>query len=296
MFHPRGRRRLRTRGQAIVELALIMPIMLLLVATASDLGRLFHTKIVVSNAARAGALEAGRNPTSYVPGGVCDTNVNRITCAIVAESTGSLLSVSPADISVACDPDPCAEAFGNVVRVTVSTQFGLITPFLGTFFGGQSFGVTSTATAQIAVEPIITPSAAPGPTSAPTPTPEPTLTPTPEPTIDPTATSSPEPTSSLEPAPTPTPVCFKPYADFSWSPYSGKKKKITFTFTNLSQTYPGPECTLTYSWNFGDGTGVSPVQDPSHIYQSQGTYTVTLVISTFGEQQDIVSKQITVTP
>ena len=62
--HPRD----RSRGQTIVELALILPIMLLLLATAADLGRMFHTRIVIANAARAGALEAGRHPTSYQAG------------------------------------------------------------------------------------------------------------------------------------------------------------------------------------------------------------------------------------
>lgn len=34
-----------------------------------------------------------------------------------------------------------------------------------------------------------------------------------------------------------------------------------------------------YSWNFGDGTPISTVQNPSHIFESPGTYTVVLAVT-----------------
>ena len=58
----------RSRGQAIVELALILPVMLILVAGAIDLGRVFYSTITLANAAREGALEASADPTRSVPG------------------------------------------------------------------------------------------------------------------------------------------------------------------------------------------------------------------------------------
>lgn len=279
-----------SRGQTIVELALILPVLLLLLSTASDLGRMFHSRIVIANAARAGALEAARNPTSYVADAVCDAQVNRIMCAIVAESTGSLLNVTPADVDVACVPDPCVESLGNVIRVTVHGTFSLITPFLDNFFGGQTIALSSTATAQIAVQPNITSASA-----TPTPTPSPTPTPMPTATVDPLATPTPTPTPS--PTPSPTPVCFPPTASFDVTPTTGKKKRDTFYFTDWSTTTAA--CPLTWSWNFGDGAGsssTSTLQDPTHIYQAQGTrYTVTLVVSNAGGS-DTYSRDVTVTP
>jgi hypothetical protein len=61
-----------------------------------------------------------------------------------------------------------------------------------------------------------------------------------------------------------------PSANFSES-ISGN----TATFTNSSSSI---NSTLNYSWDFGDGT-TSSVQNPSHTYATNGTYTVTLIAS-----------------
>jgi len=42
----------RSRGQSIVELAISSPVVLLLLAAAIDLGRLFYSQITIANAAR----------------------------------------------------------------------------------------------------------------------------------------------------------------------------------------------------------------------------------------------------
>lgn len=268
--------------------------MLLLLATAGDLGRLFHSRIVISNASRAGALEAARHPTSYVAGQACNALTNRIMCAVRTESTGSFVDITPADVSVLCVPAPCAEALGNVIRVSVDAEFQLITPLLGAFFGGQTIFLSSTASAQIAVHPVIAaPASSATPSPTPTPTPSPTPTPTPGPTPDPSAPPTPTPTPA--PTPTPSPVCFPPSADFTFSPATGKKKVTDFVFTDLSTS--GPLCPLVWSWNFGDGAGdsTSTLQNPVHQYQAKGTYTITLVVSNGGGSA-VRSRTVTVTP
>ncbi|MBK8140529.1 MAG: PKD domain-containing protein [Chitinophagaceae bacterium] len=37
-----------------------------------------------------------------------------------------------------------------------------------------------------------------------------------------------------------------------------------------------PELVTGWSWNFGDGSPISTVQNPTHIFSTAGTYTVTL--------------------
>src|SRR5207302_9218043 len=51
------------RGQAIVETALLLPLLMLLVMGSADLGRVFYYSIAVTNAAR----EAARQGTYYNP-------------------------------------------------------------------------------------------------------------------------------------------------------------------------------------------------------------------------------------
>src|SRR5204863_321056 len=52
-----------------------------------------------------------------------------------------------------------------------------------------------------------------------------------------------------------------------------------------------------YSWNFGDGTPTSTLQNPSHTYAAGGSYTVTLqVTDNQGAQSALASQNITVTP
>jgi Flp pilus assembly protein TadG len=47
--------RRRDRGAAAVEMAIVLPLLLLVVAGIADLGRAFYYQIVISNAAREGA-------------------------------------------------------------------------------------------------------------------------------------------------------------------------------------------------------------------------------------------------
>ncbi len=296
----------RSRGQAIVELALIMPVLIVLLAAGADLARLFHSQVAIESAARAGALEAADNPTSFTSGQACSTTTNRVMCAVLTEAKGSFLTVSPSDVSVTCYDDnvppvagPCVEALGNQVEVRVVGHFALMTPILAVFTGGTNVTFSQSASAQIAVHPnVAAPTAAPTATPTPAPTAGPTPTPTPAPTATPTGpvpTPAPTATPTSIPTPSPTPFCSPLYADFTFTPASGKKKKTDFDFTDLTTTTA--LCPLTWSWNFGDGAGdsTSTLQNPVHQYQNQGVYTITLVVSNFGGPATR-ARSVTVTP
>jgi len=290
----------RSKGQAIVELALVLPVFIVLLAAGADLARLFHSQVAIESAARAGALEAASNPTSFVAGQACNTLTNRVTCAVLNESSGSFLTVNASDVSLSCTPSPCAEALGNEVTVSVVGHFSLMTPILSIFVGGTNVTFTQSASAQISVRPNVaaptpTPTATPLPTPTPTPAPTPTPTPVPTPTPTSGATPTPTPTPTPVPTPTPTPFCIPPTADFSFSPSTGKKKKTDIQMTDLSTTMAG--CPLTWSWNFGDGAGdsTSTLPNPLHQYQIQGTFTITLVVSNFGGPSTR-TRTITITP
>src|SRR5256885_527715 len=70
---------------------------------------------------------------------------------------------------------------------------------------------------------------------------------------------------------------------------------LTCSFTSTSSDPDGS--IASYSWNFGDGSPVSTLQNPSHTYGAGGSYTVTLrVTDNQGAQSALASQTFTVTP
>jgi immune inhibitor A len=64
----------------------------------------------------------------------------------------------------------------------------------------------------------------------------------------------------------------------------------TVTFTNQSTA----ESTLTYSWDFGDGTAVSTEQNPVHVYATDGRYDVVLTVTDEEGSTDTQSTAVTI--
>ena len=193
-----------------MEFAIVSIVMLLLLATVADFGRLFYAQITVENEARAGALVAARAPTSYT--GACPVvaTTNKIGCAIVAESRGSGVTVTPAEINVTCEnlggtTVACsADPQGNTrSRVRITKVFTFLMPILGAILGSSI-----TMTASVSADQQSMPPAA---TYIPAPTSTATAAPTDTPTPAPTGTSTPAPTAAPTPTATPAP-CLAGYA------------------------------------------------------------------------------------
>src|SRR5262245_58166435 len=144
-----GRGRRTVRGQSLVELGLVLPVVLLLLAGALDLGRIFYAHISLRNAAREGAVQAARTPASYIPNAACDPNTNLVVCRVILEAKGGSLTILPTDISMSCGVAGCPRQAGSMVTVNVRGRFSLVTPLLAGIFGGQTLDFSSTATAQV---------------------------------------------------------------------------------------------------------------------------------------------------
>ena len=68
-----------------------------------------------------------------------------------------------------------------------------------------------------------------------------------------------------------------PYINYS---FDGACTNTAISFTNLSFSGVG---TMSYTWDFGDTTATSNVVNPTHIYDSPGEHTITLIgISSYG--------------
>jgi Flp pilus assembly protein TadG len=260
----------RSRGQALVELALVTPLLLLLLLGAIDLGRLFYARITVTNAAREGAMMAADTPTSWSAGGACSP-ANKVMCAALRESNGSWVTVAPADVALSCSPS-CTKSYGTTVDVTVTGHFSLLTPLLWVFTGGQDVTFQESAIADV----VIVPAAAGVPTPGPTPMPSPTASPTP--TSAPSTT--PAPTTSPTPTPTPSPTCPPPTVAFSWN-QQNRNKPVIFTSNSIPTT---GSCAITFwRWDYGDGTtDAGALPSISHAYADPKgrTFTVTLTVTT----------------
>jgi hypothetical protein len=262
---------------------MILPVLMLLVASALDLGRMFYSQVTITNAAREGVYEAAYSPTSFISNAPCHKDLNRVMCRVLSEAKDSFVVVDKADVALECSP-ACATGIGNTVKVTVLGHFSLLTPLMAPFFGGSNVILTSTASAQIITAP---PTTAALPTATPTPTPTPSPTPSPTPTPAPTAGPTPTPTPTATPSPTPVP-CFQPVANFTVAPTSGFKGTTLFSFTDLSTYMPVGSCGTIWSWNFGDGNGsgngagTSSERNPTYTYHKSNTtpgFTVTLAVS-----------------
>lgn len=113
----KARRSRYQHGQALVELTLLFPLLLLLLVGAIDLGRVYYAYITITNAAREGARYGASYPLT-------DANIQQ---AAVNEAASSGFTISPSNVSVV---RPSGYAPGDTITVTVSVNFSLITTYI----------------------------------------------------------------------------------------------------------------------------------------------------------------------
>lgn len=125
----------RSRGQSIVEFALVVPIMMMLLAGAIDLGRVFYAYIAVENAAKEGAFFGSRSPLCDEQGLQVCADPNNVVWHVENEATNI---GGQFETTVACRKpggalvqliNDCLD--GDTYQVTVTYPFQLITPILG---------------------------------------------------------------------------------------------------------------------------------------------------------------------
>ena len=237
------RRRERSLGQSLVEFAIVLPVFLVIVSAAVDLGRMAYGRITIANVAREASFQAAQTPTSYLAGQACNTSTNLVICRGILESKGSVVTVNPADITLTCSPS-CTGAMGNTVTVKAVGTFNLLTPIMAAFFGGTTVTFSSSATNQI--------NALPPSTTTTT-------------TTSTTTTSTTTTTTSTTTTSTTSVSCSGVSAGFTLSSSpSTNKSPVTVTVTDTS-TY-NSLCSTVWAWNWGDGvTTYGKIQSP-HVY------------------------------
>lgn len=122
-------------GQAVVEFALILPLLVALLLGIVDLGRVFHTYMALANAAREGARYCALHPG--------DTNGTR--ARIVSELDGRISADTSATVCQDEATGATDTAGGVAVTVAVAARFEPITPFIRNIASGP-FNVWAPAT------------------------------------------------------------------------------------------------------------------------------------------------------
>jgi PKD repeat protein len=140
----------RTRGQAMVEFALLVPLFALFIVFAIDFGRAFFSYVQITNAAREAAnlgatqLEGPIDDAEILAKAQSETNVQEQG----GEGAISVDTVcrNPAGTVIACSAATGGSGAGNTVTVTVSEPFTFITPLVGSIIGDFTMRTSATAT------------------------------------------------------------------------------------------------------------------------------------------------------
>lgn len=132
-FYKTSKKEISNNGQALVEFALALPLVVFLVLGALEFGRAFQTKIVLENAAREG--------THYFIYDTDDVNntpaFSNTQTAIISEAANSGVTITAADITIQCFTDDNTNGLidtgeedancdsGSTVDVEVTIDFNL---------------------------------------------------------------------------------------------------------------------------------------------------------------------------
>jgi Flp pilus assembly protein TadG len=145
-------------GQSFMELAISLLFLLVLLAAVIDLGWAFYTMIALRDTAQEGA--------SF--GSMCPDNLARVEDRLLESATTPIrmedLETGDIEICLVAPPPAAQPALfacvansalakrGNNVRVSLRIQHQILTPFVGSVIGTQTYPLTVTVSNTILVD------------------------------------------------------------------------------------------------------------------------------------------------
>ena len=109
-----------SKGQDLLEFALVLPLLMLIVFGVLDLGRMFHAGITITNSARVGARYAARNR---------DASNGLIELATIDEAKNTGIELTTDQITIYCPYPTEKSGFcnpGDSIRIAITYDFDLI--------------------------------------------------------------------------------------------------------------------------------------------------------------------------
>jgi Flp pilus assembly protein TadG len=122
----RFRRPTDDRGAAVVEFALVLPVLIVLVLGIIEFGRIFNVQVSITNAAR----EAARTMAIENDPALARTDAINAAPSVNPALVAGEISIVPAD----CDA-------GETVNVTITHDVALLSGWFGTVIGLEGKGV-----------------------------------------------------------------------------------------------------------------------------------------------------------
>ncbi len=236
------RRRRRSRGQSLVEFALVLPILLMLTLITLDFGRIYLGYINLQNMARIASNFAANNPDAWdaTPDAAAQTRYKNQILADAVASNCVLPKVAgvttvPVPTFIDTNGNGSTTDLGDTAEVQISCTFGVITPGIANIVGGS---VTVSAASSFPVKSGMSATGAGGP-----------------------------PGSALPPS-----AAFSGNGTISPSPLSGIAPFVV-EFRDTSGGGPS-----TWAWDFGNGT-TSTARDPLQREFAFGIYDVSMTAS-----------------
>jgi PKD repeat protein len=134
----------KSRGQSLAELALVLPVILLLTMVALDFGRVYLGYINLQNMTRAAANFAANNSTAWSSTSTANTaTITKYRNQVLNDAAASNCDLNPAipvapvfsDASVPADGS--TTGIGDNASVALTCKFQVITPVISAILGGS---------------------------------------------------------------------------------------------------------------------------------------------------------------
>ncbi|MFN8382011.1 MAG: TadE family protein [Anaerolineales bacterium] len=137
------------RGQSLVELAISLPVIILILLGTVDFGMAIFSYAIIRDAAQEGALYGSFNPGNKAEienraRNISPEGEDEIFSSPVELTDKKLVQVEVKAIGGACQGFTNSEA--NSLRVRVKYQYHILMPFIGTIIGSDTIPLTGTAT------------------------------------------------------------------------------------------------------------------------------------------------------